>query len=110
MFRKLDVKQIQYESLSHEIQGALVANGLLFEASTLSIDTVKFNNDARKEIPDHTAMAYRYENYSKIVEFLDFGNKLKNSLTCAEAASRCILWAYAFNIPTASPYEPPRGA
>jgi len=107
LFRKLDVKHIQYESLSHELQAALFNNGLLTEGARLAADTCKFHNEAQREIPEYTAAAYRHENYSKIVEFLDFGSKLRNSLTCTEAAACLVIYAHAFRLPGE---EPPRVA
>jgi len=96
LFIKLDVKHVQYESLAHELIIAVVTSGLLKEARAVSGRTLYFHNEALREVPDYTANSYKYQNYSKVSEFVDFGKKLKNSVTCASAAARIVSWHHVF--------------
>ena len=77
LFEALDVKHVQYESLAHELISALETGGLLKEARHVSGMTLQFHSEAMREVPEYTANAYRFENYSKVA--LDF--MMTNSLS-----------------------------
>jgi len=104
LFTALDVKHVQYESLAHELIAGLNAAGLLKEARLVSGRTLHFHSEASREVPEYTANAYRYENYSKVSEFVDFGKKLKRSATAAAAAASLGLWYHSFAGLVMEPY------
>ncbi|PKA67116.1 hypothetical protein AXF42_Ash004608 [Apostasia shenzhenica] len=75
----LDVKNILLETTSHHIVPHLLASPLLPEASAVLKDYLKFMDEHLKEAADLTFLAYRHRNYSKVIEFVQFKERLEHS-------------------------------
>ncbi|KAI5079570.1 hypothetical protein GOP47_0005049 [Adiantum capillus-veneris] len=78
-YKSLDVKNILIETLSHHMLLPLRRSMLWSELETMLSDTVKFHKDYAKEAADLTIVAYRNCNYSKVLEFVQFKNRLQHS-------------------------------
>lgn len=78
-YRSLEIKNIMQESMSHHIFPQLLSSPLWFELNSMMKEYLKFHEDYMKEAADLTFLAYRHCNYSKVVEFVKFRERLRNS-------------------------------
>ncbi|XP_021720964.1 N-terminal acetyltransferase B complex auxiliary subunit NAA25-like isoform X1 [Chenopodium quinoa] len=78
-FRTLDVKNILLESVSHQIMPQLLLSPLWEDLNDLLKDYLKFMDDHLRESADLTFLAYRHRNYSKVIEFVRFKERLQHS-------------------------------
>ncbi|MCO5596839.1 hypothetical protein L7F22_050909 [Adiantum nelumboides] len=78
-FKSLDIKNILNETLSHHMLLPLMRSMLWLELETMVNETVKFHKDYAKEAADLTIVAYRNCNYSKVLEFVQFKDRLQQS-------------------------------
>lgn len=78
-YRSLEIKNIMQESMSHHIFPHLLSSPLWFELNSMMKEYLKFHEDYMKEAADLTFLAYRHCNYSKVVEFVKFRERLGNS-------------------------------
>lgn len=78
-YRSLEIKNIMQESMSHHIFPHLLSSPLWSELNSMMKEYLKFHEDYMKEAADLTFLAYRHCNYSKVVEFVKFRERLGNS-------------------------------
>ncbi|KAG8494892.1 hypothetical protein CXB51_012353 [Gossypium anomalum] len=78
-YKSLDVKNILMEAVSHHILPQMLASPLWADLSNLLKDYLKFMDDHFRESADLTFLAYRHRNYSKVIEFVQFKERLQHS-------------------------------
>nr|KJB56261.1 hypothetical protein B456_009G113500 [Gossypium raimondii] len=78
-YKSLDVKNILMETASHHILPQMLASPLWADLSNLLKDYLKFMDDHFRESADLTFLAYRHRNYSKVIEFVQFKERLQHS-------------------------------
>lgn len=76
----LEVKNILLESVSHHILPQMLSSPFLQQTASLVKDYLKFMDDHLKESADLTCLAYRHRTYSKVIEFVQFKNRLQRSM------------------------------
>ncbi|KAL6865074.1 hypothetical protein ACP4OV_016225 [Aristida adscensionis] len=76
----LEVKNILLESVSHHMLPQMLNSPFLQQAADLVKDYLKFMDDHLKESADLTCLAYRHRTYSKVIEFVQFKDRLQNSM------------------------------
>lgn len=69
-YRTLDVKNILFETFSHQILPQMLLSPLWEDLDDLLKDYLKFMDDYLRESADLTFLAYRHRNYSKVSLFL----------------------------------------
>ncbi|KAF7833806.1 N-terminal acetyltransferase B complex auxiliary subunit NAA25 [Senna tora] len=84
-YKSLDVKNILMETLSHQIFPQMLVSPLWTELDSLLKDYLKFMDDYLRESADLTFLAYRHRNYSKVIEFVQFKERLQRSSQYMEA-------------------------
>ncbi|XP_042418607.1 N-terminal acetyltransferase B complex auxiliary subunit NAA25-like isoform X2 [Zingiber officinale] len=75
----LEVKNILVETVSHHILPQMLNSPLWSETGDLLSDYLKFMDDHLRESADLTSVAYRHRNYSKVIEFVQFKERLGHS-------------------------------
>lgn len=78
-YKALDVKNILTETVSHHILRQMLESPMWVDLSNLLQDYLKFMDDHLKESADLTFLAYRHRNYSKVIEFVLFKQRLQQS-------------------------------
>ncbi|XP_023512979.1 N-terminal acetyltransferase B complex auxiliary subunit NAA25-like isoform X1 [Cucurbita pepo subsp. pepo] len=78
-YKCLDVKNILVETATHHILPQMLVSPLWVGLSNLLKDYLKFMDDHLRESAEHSFLAYRHRNYSKVVEFVQFKERLQNS-------------------------------
>ncbi|KAL9320101.1 hypothetical protein ACSQ67_011940 [Phaseolus vulgaris] len=78
-YKSLDVKNILMESILHHMLPQMLVSPLWTELSYLLKDYLKFMDDHFRESADLTFLAYRHRNYSKVIEFVQFKDRLQRS-------------------------------
>ncbi|KAB2028652.1 hypothetical protein ES319_D05G111100v1 [Gossypium barbadense] len=78
-YKSLDVKNILMETASHHILPQMLASPLWADLSNLLKDYLKFMDDHFRESADLTFLAYRHRNYFKVIEFVQFKERLQHS-------------------------------
>ncbi|KAK6234557.1 hypothetical protein SCA6_009894 [Theobroma cacao] len=78
-YKSLDVKNILMETVSHHILPQMLVSPLWADLSDLLKDYLKFMDDHFRESADLTFLAYRHRNYSKVIEFVQFKERLQHS-------------------------------
>ncbi|KAK8551031.1 hypothetical protein V6N13_119525 [Hibiscus sabdariffa] len=78
-YKSLDVKNILMETVSHHILPQMLASPLWTDLGNLLKDYLKFMDDHFRESADLTFLAYRHRNYSKVIEFVQFKERLQHS-------------------------------
>ncbi|XP_021278581.1 N-terminal acetyltransferase B complex auxiliary subunit NAA25 isoform X2 [Herrania umbratica] len=78
-YKSLDVKNILMETVSHHILPQMLVSPLWADLSNLLKDYLKFMDDHFRESADLTFLAYRHRNYSKVIEFVQFKDRLQHS-------------------------------
>ncbi|KAG9132857.1 hypothetical protein Leryth_014790 [Lithospermum erythrorhizon] len=78
-YKSLDVKNILLETVSHHIFPQMLSSPLWADLDFLLSDYFRFMDDHFKESADLTFLAYRHRNYSKVIEFVQFKEKLQRS-------------------------------
>lgn len=78
-YKTLDAKNILVETLSHHILPSLIKSTLWSELDSLMKDMIKFYDDYLKEAGDLAILAYRHCNYSKVLEFVQFKERIQHS-------------------------------
>ncbi|TVU18876.1 hypothetical protein EJB05_34993 [Eragrostis curvula] len=87
----LEVKNILLESVSHHILPQLLDSPFLQHAADLVKDYLKFMDDHLKESADLTCLAYRHRTYSKVIEFVQFKDRLQRSMQYLSAKSDSVM-------------------
>ncbi|KAI4454836.1 n-terminal acetyltransferase-related [Holotrichia oblita] len=80
MYESLDVKHLQLDSLGYIHCGRLPTTGLLNLATNLYDTTLKFFSSNYKDSSDHLTFSYKFGSFQKLDEFMDFRERLNNSL------------------------------
>ncbi|XVF20380.1 hypothetical protein REPUB_Repub11eG0193600 [Reevesia pubescens] len=79
-YKSLDnVKNILMETVSHHILPQMLVSPLWADLGNLLKDYLKFMDDHFRESADLTFLAYRHRNYSKVIEFVQFKERLQHS-------------------------------
>ncbi|KAL6563581.1 hypothetical protein OROGR_002540 [Orobanche gracilis] len=78
-YKSLDVKNILLETVSHHILPQMLASPLWADSNDLLSEYLKFMDDHFRESADLTFLAYRHRNYSKVIEFVHFKERLQRS-------------------------------
>ncbi|KAK2982751.1 hypothetical protein RJ640_025167, partial [Escallonia rubra] len=78
-YKSLDVKNILLETMSHQILPQMIVSPLWSDLDDLLKDYLKFMDDHFRESADLTFLAYRHRNYSKVIEFVQFKERLQRS-------------------------------
>lgn len=78
-YKSLDVKNILLETVSHHILPQMLTYPLWNDLSDLLKDYLKFMDAHFRESADLTFLAYRHRNYSKVIEFVQFKERLQRS-------------------------------
>ncbi|CAL5353210.1 unnamed protein product [Camellia sinensis] len=78
-YKSLDVKNILLETVSHHILPQMLISPLWVDLGDLLRDYVRFMDDHFRESADLTFLAYRHRNYSKVIEFVQFKERLQRS-------------------------------
>ncbi|XP_065881185.1 N-terminal acetyltransferase B complex auxiliary subunit NAA25 [Euphorbia lathyris] len=78
-YKTLDVKNILMETVSHHIFDHMLLSPLWGDLSNLLKDYLRFMDDHFRESADLTFLAYRHRNYSKVIEFVQFKERLQQS-------------------------------
>ncbi|BFF89387.1 phagocyte signaling-impaired protein [Drosophila madeirensis] len=94
MYDYLDIKQIQLDSMGYVHCQLLPLCGRFSGARNCYDATLKFFTNSYKERLEYIALTYRFCTFSKMEEFLNFKERLTNSLqyvTCSLEAQICDL-------------------
>lgn len=78
-YKSLDVKNILMETVSHHILPQMLVSPLWGDLNNLLKDYLRFMDDHFRESADLTFLAYRHRNYSKVIEFVQFKERLQRS-------------------------------
>ncbi|KAI7982573.1 N-terminal acetyltransferase B complex auxiliary subunit NAA25 [Camellia lanceoleosa] len=78
-YKSLDVKNILLETVSHHILPQMLISPLWVDLGELLRDYLRFMDDHFRESADLTFLAYRHRNYSKVIEFVQFKERLQRS-------------------------------
>ncbi|KAL3530942.1 hypothetical protein ACH5RR_010264 [Cinchona calisaya] len=78
-YKSLDVKNILLETVSQHILPQMLSSPLWSDLNDLLGDYLKFMDDHFRESADLTFLAYRHRNYSKVIEFVKFKERLQRS-------------------------------
>ncbi|XP_049839174.1 N-alpha-acetyltransferase 25, NatB auxiliary subunit isoform X1 [Schistocerca gregaria] len=76
----LDIKHMQLDSLGYLHCSHLYTAGQLTAASTLYENTLKFFSGNYKDSVDHLTFSYKFGSFLKIEEFVEFRERLNNSI------------------------------
>lgn len=80
MYDYLDIKHIQLDSMGYIHCNLLPLSGRLSMSRTLSDSTLKFFTNSYKERLEYITLTYRYCTFSKLEEFMNFKDRLTNSI------------------------------
>ncbi|XP_077213582.1 tetratricopeptide repeat (TPR)-like superfamily protein [Tasmannia lanceolata] len=78
-YKTLEVKNILQESVLHHILPQMLRSPLWSDSADLLSEYLKFMDDHFREAPDLTFLAYRHRNYTKVIEFVQFRERLQHS-------------------------------
>lgn len=78
-YKTLDVKNILLETVSHHILPQMLASPLWTDSTDILRDYLRFMDDHFRESADLTFLAYRHRSYSKVIEFVQFKERLRQS-------------------------------
>jgi len=87
----LEVKNILLESVLHHILPQMLNSPFLQHAADLVKDYLKFMDDHLKESADLTCLAYRHRTYSKVIEFVQFRDRLQRSMQYLSVKSDSVM-------------------
>nr|CAI5836675.1 unnamed protein product [Callosobruchus analis] len=80
MYNSLDIKHLQLDSLGYIHCARLPTTGLFTLCTNLFDTTLKFFASNYKDSSDHLTFSYKFGSFMKMNEFLDFRERLNNSL------------------------------
>ncbi|KAJ4839804.1 hypothetical protein Tsubulata_032010 [Turnera subulata] len=78
-YKSLDVKNILMETAANHILPQMLVSPLWADLNNLLRDYLRFMDDHFRESADLTFLAYRHRNYSKVIEFVQFKERLQRS-------------------------------
>lgn len=80
MYDYLEIKQIQLDSMGYIHCNPLVLSGRFSMPRSIFDSTLKFFTNSYRERLEYIALTYRYCTFSKLEEFMNFKERLTNSL------------------------------
>ena len=80
IYYSLDIKHVQLDSLGYLHCGHLPITGIISSAKPIYDQTLKFFTASYKDSLEYLAMSYKFGSFSKLQEFMDFRERLSNSL------------------------------
>ncbi|XP_021913632.1 N-alpha-acetyltransferase 25, NatB auxiliary subunit isoform X3 [Zootermopsis nevadensis] len=92
VYELLDVKHMQLDSLGYYHCNHIFVTGQLAATSALYEATLKFFTGNYKDSADHLTFSYKFGSFLKIEEFVEFRERLKNSLHYALVTIERILF------------------
>ncbi|GAB0092928.1 Phagocyte signaling-impaired protein [Sergentomyia squamirostris] len=95
IYETLDIKHIQLDSMGFIHCALLPTLGLPSIAKPLYDATLKFFTTSLKDSVEYLAMSYKFGSFSKLQEFMDFRDKLANSLHYSIISVEAILMEIA---------------
>ncbi|XP_059620887.1 phagocyte signaling-impaired protein isoform X2 [Phlebotomus argentipes] len=95
IYETLDIKHIQLDSMGFIHCALLPSIGLPSIAKPLYDATLKFFTTSLKDSVEYLAMSYKFGSFSKLQEFMDFREKLANSLHYSLISVEAILMEIA---------------
>ncbi|EDW59652.1 phagocyte signaling-impaired protein [Drosophila virilis] len=101
MYDYLDIKQIQLDSMGYVHCNLLPLSGRFSGVRNCYDTTLKFFTNSYKERLEYIALTYRFCTFSKMEEFMNFKERLTNSLlyvACSVEAQLCDLVSCYGNI------------
>ncbi|XP_018335486.1 phagocyte signaling-impaired protein isoform X2 [Agrilus planipennis] len=79
-YESLDIKHLQLDSLGYIHCSQLYSRGMFTLAAGLYDTTLKFFTSNYKDSSDHLTFSYKFGSFIKLEEFMDFRERLNNSL------------------------------
>ncbi|XP_076254077.1 phagocyte signaling impaired [Rhynchophorus ferrugineus] len=79
-YYSLDIKHLQLDSLGYIHCGRLATTGLYSLCAIHFDSTLKFFSSNFKDSTDHLTFSYKFGSFMKLDEFMDFREKMNNSL------------------------------
>lgn len=80
IYQSLDIKHVQLDSLGYLHCAHLPITGIYSMVKPIHDQTLKFFTASYKDSLEYLAMCYKYGSFSKLQEFMDFRERLSNSL------------------------------
>lgn len=80
IYTALDIKHVQLDSMGYLHCAHLPITGIISMAKPLYDQTLKFFTASYKDSLEYLAMSYKFGSFSKLQEFMDFRERLSNSL------------------------------
>nr|CAG8463167.1 6133_t:CDS:10 [Entrophospora candida] len=80
LYRLMDIKHVQLDTLSHYILARCLSFGFYEEANLLYVDTLSIYKNNELKTPEMVIHAYKFSTFSKIQEFIEFQKRLENSI------------------------------
>lgn len=80
IYEALDIKHVQLDSMGYLHCAHLANSGVPSISKPLYDQTLKFFTQSYKDSLEYLAMSYKFGSFSKLQEFMDFREKLSNSL------------------------------
>jgi N-terminal acetyltransferase B complex non-catalytic subunit len=80
IYMSLDVKHVQLDSLGYLHCAHLPITGIISYAKPIYDQTLKFFTASYKDSLEYLAMSYKFGSFSKLQEFMDFRERLSNSI------------------------------
>ncbi|XP_055382876.1 phagocyte signaling-impaired protein [Condylostylus longicornis] len=87
----LDIKHIQLDSMGYLHCALLSQYGHLWAIKSVYETTLKFFTNSYKERLEYIAMSYKFGSFTKLVEFMDFRDRLWNSIHYATISAEELL-------------------
>lgn len=91
IYASLDVKHVQLDSLGYLHCARLPITGIISLAKPIYDQTLKFFTASYKDSLEYLAMTYKFGSFSKLEEFMDFRERLSNSLHYAMISVEALL-------------------
>jgi N-terminal acetyltransferase B complex non-catalytic subunit len=80
IYMSLDVKHVQLDSLGYLHCAHLPITGIISYAKPIYDQTLKFFTASYKDSLEYLAMSYKFGSFSKLQEFMEFRERLSNSI------------------------------
>lgn len=80
IYDSLDIKHVQLDSMGYLHCAHLPSTGIVTLAKPIYDQTLKFFTASYKDSLEYLAMSYKFGSFSKLQEFMDFRERLSNSL------------------------------
>lgn len=91
IYDSLDIKHVQLDSMGYLHCAHLPMTGIIALAKPIYDQTLKFFTASYKDSLEYLAMSYKFGSFSKLQEFMDFREKLSNSLQYSMTSVEALL-------------------